>query len=340
MYSFPKAAGSMTKKNLLVTTELLDGKSAQLLSKYATILQTGSLGEGELAELLPSVDGLMIFSWPKFLTQQNLGRMARLRFIQSILAGVNQVPFSQLDKRVIVASNAGAYSGPVGEYAWALLLSAAKRVVEHHTAIREGRGMLVRHGDAAQGIRILSGKTLGILGYGGIGAATARMAKGFGMKILGFTRRAGRDSRVTLLKGKRGFHRILSESDAIVLALPLTKATTRIVNRESLSAMKPEMILVNIARGELVDEKGLYEHLKANPGFRYASDVWWFREGKESLTTDYNFASLHNFIGTPHVSGPSGLTTGLPIKMAVENTLRFLTNRSPRNVVDPLDYTG
>ena len=330
----------MPEKNLLVTTDLLDKASLQRLSEHANLYLASSLSEEQLLGILPSIDAMMIFSWPKFLAEKNLDRMTRLRFIQSILAGVNHIPFSQLDKRIIVASNAGAYSGPVAEYAWALLLSAAKRIVEHHSAIREGHGVLVRHGDAAQGIRILNGKTLGILGYGGIGTAAARIARAFGMRVLGFARRAGREPGVTLLKGKGGLDRVLRESDVIVLTLPLTSTTTRIINKDLLSMMKPDTVLVNVGRGELVDEEALYQHLKSNPGFRYATDVWWYRENKESLETTRDFASLPNFIGTPHVSGPSGLSTGQPLKTAVENTLLFLTNKAPKNIVKRSDYTG
>ena len=330
----------MPKKNLLVTTDLIDPANLKRLSSLANVSASSVLSRETLEALLPSVDAMMIFSWPKFLTPEALARMPRLRFIQSILAGVNHVPFKILDRRAVVASNAGAYSGPVAEYAWGLLLAAAKRIVEHHTSLREGRARLVRHGDAAEGIYMLEGKTLGILGYGGIGAMVARMSRPFRMRVLALTRRRAQSSVVTLLSGKRGLERILRESDAIVIALPLTKSTTRIINKDALSKMKENVVLVNIARGELVDETALYDHLKSHLGIRYATDVWWYRENRESLETIHNFASLPNFIGTPHVSGPSGLATGVPINVAVDNTLRFLKGKTPQNLVDPSDYTG
>ncbi len=328
----------MPKRNLLVTTDLLDKARVKLLSRYANVFLASELGENELLERLPSIDAMMIFSWPSFLTRVNVGKMSRLRFIQSILAGVNHLPFSNLDKRVVVSSNAGAYSDEVAEHAWGLLLSAAKRVVEQYTQIREGRGVLIRHGDAAKGVYILKGETLGILGYGGIGASVARIANAFGMRVYAFSRRRRSARGVTLLLGRRGLDDVLRKSDAIVIALPLSKFTARIIDRDKLSRMKKNMVLVNIGRGELVDEKALFQHMKANPGFRYATDVWWFKEGKESLATNFPFISLPNFVGTPHVSGPSGLATGRPIKLAVENTLRFLRNITPNNVVDPSEY--
>src|SRR5712691_12584388 len=178
----------MSRQNLLVATDLLDTASLRLLSRHAKIFLARDVREDQLSSLLPSIDAMMIFSWPRFLDEQMMSRMTQLRFIQSILAGVNHIPFNRLERKVIVSSNAGAYSSPVAEYAWALLLSAAKRVVEHHNTIREGRGILVSHGDAAQGIYILKGKTLGVLGYGGIGATVVRTAQAFRMKVVAFTR--------------------------------------------------------------------------------------------------------------------------------------------------------
>jgi len=219
-----------------------------------------------------------------------------------------------------------------------LLLSAAKRVVELHVSLREQRWTLRRTLDEASEITVLREKVLGVLGFGGIGSVVGRIAKGFGMQVYAFSRKKSAVKEVTFFTGTSGLTNLLKRSDAVVLALPLTSQTARIINAERLSEMKKDAILVNIARGELVDEKAMYEHLVANPNFRYATDVWWYRESRESLKTDYPFLSLPNFIGTPHVSGPSGLATGRPVQLAVENTIRFLRGLKPRNIVNPEDY--
>jgi glycerate dehydrogenase len=238
----------------------------------------------------------------------------------------------------MVSSNAGAYSDEVAEYAWALLLSAAKRVVELHVSLREQRWTLRRTLDEGSEITVLREKVLGVLGFGGIGSVVGRIAKGFGMQVYAFSRKKSAVKEVKFFTGTSGLTNLLKRSDAVVLALPLTSQTARIINAERLSEMKKDAILVNIARGELVDEKAMYEHLVANPNFRYATDVWWYRDSRESLKTDYPFLSLPNFIGTPHVSGPSGLATGRPVQLAVENTIRFLRGLKPRNIVNPEDY--
>jgi len=278
-------------QSLLITADVVDDKSVKILSKFSKVYKLAELGEDRLDEILSSIDCLLVFSWPSQLTVQRLQRMTSLRFIQSILAGVNHVPFASLSERIIVSSNAGAYSDEVAEYAWALLLSAAKRVVELHVALREQRWTLRRTLDEGSEITVLREKVLGILGFGGIGTVVGRIAKGFGMQVYAFSRKKSASKEVKFFTGTSGLTHLLERSDAVVLALPLTSQTARIINAERLSEMKKDAILVNIARGELVDEKAMYEHLVGNPNFRYATDVWWYRESRESLKTDYPFLS-------------------------------------------------
>ncbi len=327
----------MAKPNLLITTDVVDQGSIQALSKYARVFSSIGMDETSLIQLLQSIEILLVFSWPSFLNPENLVKMSNLRFIQSILAGVNHIPFAQLNRKVVVCSNAGAYSDEVAEYAWSLLLSAAKRIVDFHNAVKTEQWTL-RRTLGGKEVTILMGTTLGILGYGGIGSAVARIGKGFGMRIFAFSRKPVREKGVRSFQGDKGLLRVLAESDAIILSLPLTKSTTKIIRADKLAMMKKDAILVNIARGELVDETALYEHLKSNPDFRYATDVWWYREGRESLKTTHPFFELSNFIGTPHVSGPSGLATGKPGKFAVENAIRFVRGLKPKNIVKPAEY--
>lgn len=327
-----------TKPNLLVGTDVVDQRNIEKLKKYTNVYTLIDIDNDPLDQLLSTIDCLLVFSWPKELGADNLQKMKRLRFIQSILAGVNHVPFGSLHKGVVVSSNAGAYSVEVAEYAWALLLAAAKRIVQLHHSITQEKWTLTRTLDTGNEVTILDSKVLGILGFGGIGIAVAKMARGFGMKVYAYSRNLRRVKGARIFSGDSGLTDLLRQSDAVVLALPLTNQTTRIINRDRLSEMKKTAILVNIARGELVDENALYQHLAQNRSFRYATDVWWYRESRESLKTDHPLMSLDNFVGTPHVSGPSGLATGRPVQVAVENMIRFLGGRRARNIVDRNEY--
>jgi phosphoglycerate dehydrogenase-like enzyme len=328
------------RKNVLVTSETIGSNNIARLSKAAKVYESWRTEKDRLETILPEVDVLVVFWWPGFLTREALARMKRLRFIQSILVGVNHIPFGSLNQGVVVASNAGAYSLEVGEHAWALLLASEKKVVDHHVRIRNGAKALNEFSGEPPKIGILQGKTLGIVGYGSIGQAVARYAKAFGMNVLAFARSRRRAGGVKLLFGRKGFHRLLRESDAVLLSVPLTRSTLRLIGGRELSLMKKNAVLVNIARGDLVDQKALYSHLTTHPDFKYATDAWWFKEGRETLETDFPFATLPNFVGTPHTSGPTGIVSGVPGSLAADNVLLYLKGKKPKHVVERSDYVG
>jgi len=188
-------------------------------------------------------------------------------------------------------------------------------------------------------VAFFRGKTLGIVGYGGIGRSTARLAKPFGMKVLAFGRHPVKEKSVRLLRGRAGLMRLLRESDAVVLAVPLTNVTRGLIGTAELAAMRPAAALVNVARGEVVQKEAVYDHLVKNQGFVYATDVWWpDKEGAESFSPDLPFLELENFIGTPHASGPSAIISGTVGKGVVENLTRYFRGRPLKNVVDRSEY--
>lgn len=155
----------------------------------------------------------------------------------------------------MVASNAGAYSVEVGEHAWGLLLAAAKRVVEHRSRVEGGAKTLGEFAGEARGIVVLRGKTLGIVGYGGIGGSVVPYAKAFGMRVSAFTRHERRERGVEFFQGREGLESLLEQSDVVLLSLPLTDLTHGLIGGGALSLMKENAILVNIGRGDLVDQR-------------------------------------------------------------------------------------
>jgi phosphoglycerate dehydrogenase-like enzyme len=320
-------------KKVLVMSDAVGEADLRRLSGVARVYRSWRMNQKSIDDVLPDVDALVVFFWPSQITAEALSKMGRLRFVQSLLVGVNHVPFQMLDSRVLVASNAGAYSLEVGEHAWALVLAAAKNVVSQDIRILRGAKSVKEFaGEASKNI-VLEGKTFGILGYGGIGRSTERYAKAFGMRVLRFGRR-GRG----VLKGRQGLERVLREGDAILLSLPLTRKTAKIVSSKELSIMKDKAILVNVARGDLVDQVALYSHLESHPDFKYATDAWWFKGGLETLETDHPLIALSNFVGTPHMSGPTGVLSGLPGKLAVDNVMRYLRGERPLHLVNRSEY--
>ena len=306
------------------------------VSGLANLLWLRDMSEGELDSALPSVDCLFVHFWPKELSNERLARMTRLSFVQSALAGVNHIPFRYLPEGVIVSSNAGGYSDEVGEFAWALLLAGAKRMVRWNLAPEESAGKSPL--ELAKDVVVLRDKVLGILGYGGIGRVVARIGTAFGMRVVVLSRKTVPDSGVETLSGDSGIETVLRTSDAVVISLPLTNSTRNMIGKERLELMKEDAVLVNVARAEIVDQQAVYQHLVRNDRFVYATDVWWTNDGKERYPPELPFFGLKNFVGSPHVAGPSAVAGGGPLRNSIDNLVRFAGGEAVRNVVDPADY--
>lgn len=259
-------------------------------------------------------------------------RAKRLRMVQALVAGVDHIPFERIPRSAIVCSNAGAYNVSVAEHAMALLLAAAKDV--------PGRTDEIRRGTFDQSVmnKALMGATVLILGMGGIGSAIAQRCKAFDMHVIGVTR-SGRSE--ADIEGARlvDLPRLLSRADFVVLALPLTSETTGIIGRSALAAMKPDAVLVNVARGKLIVEDDLFEHLRTHPGFRAGLDVWWtYPDSTRGRPFHRPFHELPNVVMTPHVAFAIPDQRQRAMEGAIDNVLRFLRGETPRHVVDPAEY--
>jgi phosphoglycerate dehydrogenase-like enzyme len=256
----------------------------------------------------------------------------RLRFVQTTLAGVDHIPFERLPTHVTVCGNAGAYNTALAEHAFALLLAAAKRVVLHATNIRKQEFNQEVPG------KQLRGAVLGIVGLGGIGKEVARLGRAFGMTVMGITRRGISDFPADFVGGPGDLGRVLEESDFVMIAVPHTKETHHLLTAKELRRMKHDAVLVNVARGDVVKEDDLFQHLRVVPSFHAASDVWWRYPKGAGYPYSFPFHTLPNFFGTPHVAWnvpPQRMTA---LHAAVDNVLAWAAGEAPKNVVDPTDY--
>lgn len=266
----------------------------------------------------------------------DVGRLApNLRMIQALVAGVDHLPYESLPPSVMICGNAGAYNTSVAEHALALLLAAAKDVPRSTDEIR--RGVF----DQSRMNAALEGSTIVIAGMGGIGTEVARLCKAFRAHVIGLSR-SGRtvppaDEGGTLSE----LRELASRADVLVIALPLTTETKDLVDRTVLGAMREDAILVNIARGKIVVEDDLYDHLKAHPRFRAALDVWWtYPRGTEGRPFHRPFHELPNVVMTPHVAFAIPVQRRRAMEAALDNVVRFLHGEPPRNRVDPAEYVA
>ncbi len=260
-------------------------------------------------------------------------RAPRLRMVQTLVAGVDHLPYHTLPKSVLVCGNAGAYSVSVGEHTMALLLAAAKDIPQRTREIVSGTF------DQTAPSKALADATVLVLGMGAIGTTVATVCKAFRMRVIGI----GRSGELVPPADESGSledaPRLLPRADYVIVALPLTKRTVGLVDRRFLAAMKEDAVLVNIARGRIVVEDDLYEHLRTHPTFRAALDVWWvYPKGTQGRPFHRPFHELPNVVMTPHNANAIPGQRRWAMEAAVDNVERFLRGEKPRNVVDVTEY--
>jgi phosphoglycerate dehydrogenase-like enzyme len=267
------------------------------------------------------------------------GELDRLRsagFVQLLSAGVDRVPFDELPPDVLIASNAGAYSAPMAEHVLAMALALAKRLPQNHAAMARGEF------DQETLSRAIRGSIVGVLGFGGIGQASAALFKPLGARIHAINRSGETDAPVDWIGTlDDDLDAVLSEADILVISLPLTRVTDALIGARELSLMKPDAILVNVARAAIVDEDALYEHLRGNPAFSAGIDTWWEEpDDDEPFRPRLPFLDLPNVIGSPHNSAITAGSLAEAARRAAENVARHLRGEAVENLVDRADYVA
>ncbi|MHA2284021.1 MAG: NAD(P)-dependent oxidoreductase [Promethearchaeota archaeon] len=261
-----------------------------------------------------------------------------LKLIQKTGAGVDALPFDAIGDDVFVANTSGANPVPLAEGAISLLLALARRVVQ--------RNNLFPKIDRHRGTE-LRGKKVGIIGLGNIGIEIAKRLQAFEMKILALKRRKSEELKrrmnLEFLGGPEDLDYILSESDFIVVIVPLTPATRGMIGERELKLMKPSAYLINVARAAIIEEKALYFALKENRIAGAALDVWWIPhwwdpKWKPELDkpSRYPIWELPNVIATPHNIGFADYTifSENPLRIIAENIRNIANGKPPINQVD------
>jgi phosphoglycerate dehydrogenase-like enzyme len=182
--------------------------------------------------------------------------------------------------------------------------------------------------------RMLAGGLCGIFGFGGIGAATARLMHGIGMRVHAINRHGRTDERVDWIGTPERLNELLEAADVLLISAPLTRATYGLIGAAELRRMKDDAILVNLARGEIVQERPLYDHLVTHPRFTACIDAWWIEPVRHGeFRIDQPFLDLTNVIASPHNSAQGGGAHDISLRRAVENCRRALTGEAPLHVI-------
>jgi len=323
---------------LTAVTFPLDEKEMQILlsvlSGISELRCLPGLDPAQRTEVLAKAEVVLARSFARNeVDPGETGGLESARLVQLIFAGVNNVPFTRMPDRVRVAGNAGAFAGPIAEHALGMVLCLAKAMIPGHLGLTQGRF------ESSVYSRELRGGTCGIIGMGGNGGAIARLMKGVGLRVLGINRSGTSTVDLDFAGTLADMDKVLKTSDVVVLTVPLTRETVNLIGRRELNLMKPDAILVNVARGKVIDQGALYAHLKATPSFSAGIDTWWSEPGDpEGFELDYPFFDLPNLIGSPHKADHVPAMMQKAVKMAAENIRNFLEGKPIRGEVDRSDY--
>lgn len=256
----------------------------------------------------------------------------RLRWVHSGAAGVGGSLFPEMLRRDVVLTNsAGIHAEPMAEHALAMILyfSRGLDIAVAGMRAREWRHERLTGPDLPP--REVSGRVLGVVGYGGIGSAVGRKGAALGMRVRAI-RRDPRDVPPELerLEGPDGLTRLLSEADFLVLAVPETSETRGLIGREELRLLGESAVLVNLSRGGVVDEEALLDALEERRLRGAGLDVF----AREPLPPDSRFWTVDRVLITPHTGGVSRRFWGRETDLVVDNVHRYLAGEPLRNRVD------
>ncbi len=254
-----------------------------------------------------------------------------LKLIQLLSAGYDKVDLGAArEAGVAVCNNGGANAISVAEHAMMLMLSVARRVIWQHENVAAGRW---RGNGPAPRMYELSGKRLGIIGLGNIGKKVALRAQAFGMQVHYFDIvRLSEDREDQLGVRFRLLREILTECDVVSLNVPLNESTEHMIAREQLALMKPTAILINTARGAVVDEQALYHHLSERKIFGAGLDVF----DQEPPPADNPLFQLDNVVLTAHFAGPTWDNHVARFRNAFDNVQRVARGEQPFWIVPEL----
>ncbi len=286
----------------------------------SVILEKTRTADGLLSLLTDKIDAHVIDAAP------------RLRVISNLAVGYDNIDIKEATKRhILVGITSGVLTDTTADFAFALLMAAARRVVEADRYTRQGKWK-------TWGPMVLLGQdihhaTLGIIGLGRIGKEMARRAAGFNMKVLyhdSFRCPADEEKRLNLEYTDK-LPVLLSRADFISIHVPLTAETRHLIGEKEFALMKPTAVMVNTSRGPVVDQKALYQALKNHRIFGAGIDV----TETEPIPEGDPLLTIENIIIAPHIASASVPTRTRMALIAAENLLAGLRGELPPNCANP-----
>jgi (S)-sulfolactate dehydrogenase len=308
----------------IVISEFMDEAAVASLARRFEVRYDASLVErrADLAAALADADALIVRNRTQ-VDADLLGRGPRLRVVGRLGVGLDNIDLATCAGRGIeVIPATGANALAVAEYVVCTVMLLLRGAYASTPAVAAGKWPRAALGEG----RETAGKTLGVVGFGGIGRLAAKLAQGLGMKVIATDPAIAAGERVWRESGVayRGLDDLLAEADAVTLHVPLTPETRHLVTAGRLARMKRGAVLVNTARGGIVDEAALAESLASGHLGGAALDVF----EAEPLPAGSPLASVPNLVLTPHIAGVTRESNVRVSSLVAENVARALTGSS------------
>lgn len=278
---------------------------------------------GDIAETVRDADAVICNKTP--LNRETLALASHLKYIGLFATGYNNIDIPYCSERGITVCNAGSYStDAVCQHTFALILECLNRVGDYSRYVANGGW---KRSDTfspfVYPLSELSGKTIGIVGFGTIGKAVAKVAEAFNMRVLAFKRTDNGDARLTDLDT------LLSQSDIVTVHCPLNDSSYRMFDSSAFAKMKNGAIFINTARGAVMDEDALYSALRSGKLAYAGIDVL----EQEPMSPGCRLTELQNCVITPHIAWAPMETRERLMGIVIDNLLSFM-NGKPKNVVN------
>lgn len=316
----------MSERAKVLVTRRIAPEALALLREQFDVTQWDSSEPVPRDRLLAGVTGAqgLLALLTERIDSELLDLAPQLRIVANMAVGYDNIDLAAARRRgVIVTNTPGVLTETSAEFAFVLILAAARRLKEAMRWVERGRWItwdpLLLLG------RDLTGATLGLVGYGRIAAAVARRAHGIGMRLIYHSRHAHPEDEQRYGMRRSSLDELLQQSDVVSLHVPLTAATHHLIAQRELQVMKPTAFLVNTARGGVLDQQALYAALTAGTIAGAALDV----TDPEPLPAEHELVQLDNCLVVPHVASASVATRTRMAMLAAENIVAVLTGEPP-----------
>lgn len=303
------------------TVRVHDASALIIPAKGALQERTEPSFRGKLDGLLSQADIIFGFAPPSRI----IARAPRLKWISTPTAGVEPFLITEIIESPVLLTNASGMHGvQVSETVFMMLLMLSKKAL---VFLRQQYQKTWQRAVP----QVLDGRTMGILGLGVIGREVAKRAKAFGMRVIALdAREQGHTDHVDVIFSPQNLHELLAQSDCVVVTLPLTPETKKLLGEPELQAMKKTAYLVNVARGGIIDEPVLIRALSENWIAGAGLDVF----AREPLPEESRLWELPNVIITPHIAGDREDYGAMAVNLFCENLSRYLDGQELVNLID------